>query len=539
MKHIVLITITALLFVSSYAQDCVGGQIYTHESYLYGRFEVAMRSAEGNGIVSSFFLYNWDGQCEWPENNNEIDIEMTGNKTTLQFTTHYPGPWYYSDTLDTGFNPHEAIHDYAIEWEPGIVRWFVDGELAWIQDEPFVADLIHPLRVMMNLWASTAPGWVGEWDPSIMPVQSEYEYVKIYTYTPGSGDYGTDNNFTLHWEDHFDTYDDTKWIKSLNHGFDGNYCRFKKSSIEFIEGKLFLQLEEETGVATTVPVTFSVNTATLDLDPGDQIHVAGNFNDWCGDCAPMVQDGDTWSTTLILEEGEYEYVFVKNFWEEIGQPDLGSECDHFICDEWANYGLYASDDDDILVLETYCWDECTSCAELEECLAPSDPYVWAAAPVGMKIDWSLVPGIDQYGVQYRVSGTGPWSLKKTSSPPVKVLGLTSGTTYDYRVVSKCPDGGLSFSEIQTYTLPFRTTSGWMNDLQVYPNPAKEQLQINGLTSTNVMVQLINVNGQLAGEYLLDDVAGAVTITVDDLVPGVYLLVVRDGDHRIHHNIIIQ
>ena len=40
-----------------------GGELYTKESFLYGRFEVRMKSAEGGGIVSSFFLYNVDQPC--------------------------------------------------------------------------------------------------------------------------------------------------------------------------------------------------------------------------------------------------------------------------------------------------------------------------------------------------------------------------------------------------------------------------------------------------------------------------------------------
>ena len=40
-----------------------GGELYTKESFLYGRFEVRMKSAEGSGIVSSFFLYNVDQPC--------------------------------------------------------------------------------------------------------------------------------------------------------------------------------------------------------------------------------------------------------------------------------------------------------------------------------------------------------------------------------------------------------------------------------------------------------------------------------------------
>jgi len=68
-----------------YGQEINGGEIFTKESYLYGRFEVVMQSAEGDGIVSSFFLYNAEvnKHCRWPEENNEIDVEMTGNNQPL------------------------------------------------------------------------------------------------------------------------------------------------------------------------------------------------------------------------------------------------------------------------------------------------------------------------------------------------------------------------------------------------------------------------------------------------------------------------
>ena len=56
------------VFQVNYAQndECDGAAIRTHESYLYGRFETKMKSTQGSGIVSSFFLYNWDIGCNWP-----------------------------------------------------------------------------------------------------------------------------------------------------------------------------------------------------------------------------------------------------------------------------------------------------------------------------------------------------------------------------------------------------------------------------------------------------------------------------------------
>ncbi len=354
-----------LLFLAlpSKAQECEGGALHTKDNYLYGRFEVAMQSAEGSGVVSSFFLYNIDVGCNWPEENNEIDLEMTGNKTRLVFTTHYPGPWYYTDTLDAGFDPHAAIHDYAIEWEPGIVRWFVDGELANVQDQDFVDGLIHPMRVVMNLYASEYAGddWAGPWDPAVMPLQSMYEYVRVYDYTPGSGDHGTDNNFTLLWEDEFTSLDTGRWEVDQYETFGGNRCIFKESSVDIVDEQLILHMVEPDPDPPLIPVTFAVNTDTLLVTPADVINLNGTFNAWCGNCEPMSFDGEVWSTTLMLPPGKHEYVFARNLWEEIGQPAVESACDFYPCDEYANYGFTLTDNMTELVLDTLCWDQCLPC----------------------------------------------------------------------------------------------------------------------------------------------------------------------------------
>ena len=358
-----LTLLCCLLFASQSVtgQDCVGGQIYTNDAYLYGRFEVSMRSAPGNGIVSSFFLYNFDVNCNWPAVNNEIDIEMTGNNQLVQFTTHYPSLMSYTNAVDPVFNPHEGIHDYAIEWEPGIVRWFVEGELTYVQDQPYVNDLIHPMRIMMNLWVSESIGWVGPWDPSIMPVDSEYDRVRYFAYTPGTGNAGTNNNFTFAWNEEFNSYNPDRWTISQDAGFGSNLCRFRASSVVFNNSKLYLQLEPPLPVSTTIPVTFSVNTNEQNLMPGDFIYLNGNFNGWCGLCNPMTEADGIWSTTIDLPPGRYEYLFTKNFWEENGSAPLGSECDFTPCDEWLNYGLVVEAGSDPIVLDTPCWGTCDAC----------------------------------------------------------------------------------------------------------------------------------------------------------------------------------
>ena len=220
-------------FSSLHGQEYNGGAITTKDSYLYGRFEVAMQSIQGSGIVSSFFLYNIEVGCNWPEQNNEIDIEMTGNTDSVYFTTHHPGPWHYGKAFNFDFNPHDTLQRYTIEWEPGVVRWFVDDELIYFQSESVISDLKYPMAVLMNLWASDAVSWVGEWDPSILPLSSKYDYVRYYSYNPGEGDAGTDNNFKFEWEDDFDSLDTKRWKISDFDKLGGSYCTFRSSSVQF------------------------------------------------------------------------------------------------------------------------------------------------------------------------------------------------------------------------------------------------------------------------------------------------------------------
>ena len=226
------------------SQDCLGGELRSKESFTYGRFEVRMKSAQGNGYVSSFFTYHdfWSTSYngDWQNYINEIDIEFTGNLDhSIQFTTHHPGPWSQTQILPLNYNPHQEYHDYAFEWTPNSVKWFVNNVEIYNQNQSIVDDLVYPQKIMMNLWSAIYQDWVGEWNPETMPVNSFYDYVKYYAYTEGSGNYGTDNNFTLLWEDHFNAMNENRW-EEATHGFDGNYCQFDPLNVLFHNGKMIL-----------------------------------------------------------------------------------------------------------------------------------------------------------------------------------------------------------------------------------------------------------------------------------------------------------
>ena len=230
-------------------EGCSAGGIKTESSYLYGRFEVRMKSIDSDGVVSSFFTYNTNWQSELGNLNwNEIDVEMTGNRdSSVQFTTHHPGspnPWSYGEIVEAAFNPHQDFHDYAFEWTPFYIKWYVDGEQVYEQSQSIVDDLNFSQNIMMNVWPAIWEDWVGEWDNQNTAQHAYYDYVKYYSYVPGSGNYGTDNNFELLWIDNFDSFNDMIWEDNSSGSFSGNLCDFNPSNTNFYNGHLILTLSD-------------------------------------------------------------------------------------------------------------------------------------------------------------------------------------------------------------------------------------------------------------------------------------------------------
>ena len=140
---------------------------------------------------------------------------MTGNiDNSVQFTTHHPGDpnsLSFCEIIEVEFNPHTTFNDYAFEWTPSSIKWFVNNHEVYSQNESIVDDLNFSQEIMMNLWPAIWENWVGEWDNQDTPKHAYYDYVKYYEYTPNEGNYGSNNNFTFAWEDDFNFFNDFIW----------------------------------------------------------------------------------------------------------------------------------------------------------------------------------------------------------------------------------------------------------------------------------------------------------------------------------------
>jgi len=235
---------TKLVFLISLimAKPYRGGELRTIDTYRYGRYEVRMKSAAGDGVVSSFFTYRdyWADGYTGSQHWNEIDWEWLGNyddKAQTNLITQYE--WSHVELIDLEYNPHEEYHNYAFEWTPDYVAFFVDDELVRYDDNFYVDSLYHYQKLMMNIWQPTYVDWVGEFNPDILPVYAFYDWVKYYAFVPGSGNTGTDNNFIMLWEDDFNNWNTDRWEKAT-HTWDGNNVDFIEENVVFHEGEMIL-----------------------------------------------------------------------------------------------------------------------------------------------------------------------------------------------------------------------------------------------------------------------------------------------------------
>jgi beta-glucanase (GH16 family) len=159
----------------------------------YGRFEARIKIPAGQGMWPAFWMLGNDiTSTGWPK-SGEIDImENIGKEPgTVHGSLH--GPSTTSRTSDAtaifslpaGQNLADAFHLYAVEWEPGVVRFYLDANLyatftqsRWPAGGAWVFD--HPFFIILNV--AVGGTWPGSPDGTTQfPQQMLVDYVRVYT----------------------------------------------------------------------------------------------------------------------------------------------------------------------------------------------------------------------------------------------------------------------------------------------------------------------------------------------------------------------
>ncbi|WP_235357699.1 glycoside hydrolase family 16 protein [Arsukibacterium ikkense] len=113
--------------------------------FKYGRIEMRAKLPSGQGAWPAFWMLPTDEVYGgWPK-SGEIDIMEAVNlkvvaedgvaEANVHGTLHYGRDWpnnVYSGKaylLPEGMNPADGFHTYAIEWQEGEIRWYVDDYL--------------------------------------------------------------------------------------------------------------------------------------------------------------------------------------------------------------------------------------------------------------------------------------------------------------------------------------------------------------------------------------------------------------------------
>ena len=148
---------------------------YNCLSVLYGYIEAKIKFPSGYGIWPAF----WMLYTTYPD-NHEIDIcEIFESPTTLNNGLHFPTGSGSDGGATIVANMSADYHYYAVDWQPGFVKWYFDGQL--VRTITTAGEVPSQLMyILLNVALSGVA--VGNHIPADgqFPVDMHVQYVRIW-----------------------------------------------------------------------------------------------------------------------------------------------------------------------------------------------------------------------------------------------------------------------------------------------------------------------------------------------------------------------
>lgn len=177
-----------------YTSGKIKGQ--NKKDFMYGKVVARAKIPAGQGLWPAIWMMPTDEGYygQWPK-CGEIDImEVLGSQPELAYgTLHYGEPHAEQQSTYTlqGETFADDFHEYSIEWEPGEMRWYIDGNLYhtvndWFtavegeDDKPYPAPFDQTFFVQINL--AVGGTWPGNPDASTDFENAKVlvDYVRVY-----------------------------------------------------------------------------------------------------------------------------------------------------------------------------------------------------------------------------------------------------------------------------------------------------------------------------------------------------------------------
>lgn len=189
-------------------QPFLSGAMSTYDKFFqrYGFFEARIKIPSQVGTFPAFWLYHQTRRFDGVTQRTEIDImENLGHApwfiyNSFHYNTNVSATYggdhnfvkpYPEGQIFTGTDFSQNYHTYAVEWEPGRVTWFIDGQQVSRLDNPNVN--FEDLYLIINLaiggnWNSfpTSAGGIGREWPNQNDLDTwsnpalEIDYVRVY-----------------------------------------------------------------------------------------------------------------------------------------------------------------------------------------------------------------------------------------------------------------------------------------------------------------------------------------------------------------------
>ena len=303
--------------------------------------------------------------------------------------------------------------------------------------------------------------------------------------------------------------------------------------------------------------SYAQNNVTFQVDMSDfegvftEIQLNGTFNDWCGACNPMVDQGNgIWNVTLDLESGPIEFKYTYDNWT--GDENLAPGLPCTVTNSgFTNRFLEISGD---TIMPVVCWESCTACTGM-----PSSANITFQVnmseytePFGMVNingtfnDWcgscAVMTDDDQddvYEITVNVSTADTIEFKYTLDGWTVDEQLTEGSSCTITTI----DGGESFTNrflVPTgdFTIPVVCwescldcgvdgieEKNWMHNLLVTPNPSDGNFLIQGelVSNANFLISVTDLQGKVI--YQSSHIGNLLnqTINLNNIESGLYLV----------------
>jgi beta-glucanase (GH16 family) len=198
--------------------------------WTFGRFEIRAKLPQGQGTWPAIWMLPTDWAYGGWAGSGEIDIieavnlkaksdesgaSVDQDESRVHGTLHYGRAWPENVSsgqefhLPGGINPADDFHEYAVEWQDGEIRWYVDDiHFATQRDTGWYSQYMNNDGVLVNgddgapfdqkfhLLLNFAVG--GAWaanvndkgiDDSVFPQSLEIDYVRVYecSVSPSTG----------------------------------------------------------------------------------------------------------------------------------------------------------------------------------------------------------------------------------------------------------------------------------------------------------------------------------------------------------------